>query len=115
MLLAIRRRLLGASGDDARDQDEGGTTNIHTLLIYSRCKQLREPNCFRIVFHGPAQTAGIGASQSDKQGSSRQSALASPAGITDAKLCPGYFPAFNFLSGSGWKSRSISSILGCSG
>src|SRR2546430_15636347 len=85
MLLAIRRRLLGASGDDARDQDEGGTTNIHTLLIYSRRKQLREPNCFRIVFHGPAQTASIGASQSDKQGSSRQSAFA-PAGTTDAKL-----------------------------
>ena len=66
MLLAIRRRLLGASDDDARDQDEGGTTNIHTLLIYSRRKQLREPNCFRIVFHDSAQTASIGASQSEQ-------------------------------------------------
>jgi hypothetical protein len=47
-LLTIRRRLLGTRyGDDARDQDESGTTNVHTLLIYSRRPRLREPNCFQ--------------------------------------------------------------------
>src|SRR5205823_694486 len=36
IVVAIRRRLLGARcSDDTRHTDEGNTTNVHTLLIYS--------------------------------------------------------------------------------
>src|SRR5258708_37313781 len=43
MLLAIRRRLLGAGcGDEPRDHDEGGTTNLHTtadlLVLHALCE-----------------------------------------------------------------------------
>lgn len=36
ILFPIQRRLLGTCcGDDTSDKDEGGTANVHMLLIYS--------------------------------------------------------------------------------